>query len=91
MESIARFHIYEKKSIYGSLSLLRAYTFTNHFTQALYQSQSQTSKTTMPRNKRQWHQDQSGGYASLCRSGSQGTVRPPIKRLAFNIIKKKRA
>ncbi|CDH60639.1 predicted protein [Lichtheimia corymbifera JMRC:FSU:9682] len=30
-----------------------------------------------------WHQDQSGGYASLCRSGSQGTVRPPIKsRLA---------
>ncbi|KAJ8652371.1 hypothetical protein O0I10_011994 [Lichtheimia ornata] len=37
----------------------------------------------MPRNKRQWHQDRSGGYVSLCRSGSQGTVRPPIKsRLA---------
>ncbi|KAJ8652804.1 hypothetical protein O0I10_011543 [Lichtheimia ornata] len=74
---------FEKISIYGSLSLLRAYTFTNHFTQTLDQPQSQTSKTTMPRNKGQWHQDRSGGYASLCRSGSQGTVRPSIKsRLA---------
>ncbi|KAJ8651496.1 hypothetical protein O0I10_012940 [Lichtheimia ornata] len=82
-----------KKSIYGSLSisLVRAYTFINHFKQALYTTQTQTSKTNMPGNKRQWHQDRSGGYVSLCRSGSQGTMRPPIKRLAFNIIKIKRA
>ncbi|KAJ8652276.1 hypothetical protein O0I10_012089 [Lichtheimia ornata] len=66
-----------------ALYLVRAYTFINHFNQALTQSQPQISKTNMPGNKRQWHQDRSGGYVSLCRSGSQGTVRPPIKsRLA---------
>ncbi|KAJ8657627.1 hypothetical protein O0I10_006693 [Lichtheimia ornata] len=64
------------------LSFMRIH-FLNHSSSAISKTNTNTSKTNMPTNLCPWHQDQSGGYASLCRSGSQGTVRPPIKsRLA---------
>ncbi|KAJ8658016.1 hypothetical protein O0I10_006287 [Lichtheimia ornata] len=71
------------ESTNGSLSLSYAHTLSSIIQSARHQTKSQTSKTNKPRQKRQWHQDQSRGYVSVCHSGSQGTVRPPIKsRLA---------